>query len=773
MKQPAQQTKTWEIAGLIAALVIVVSLPLYYFLVVKNTQEKTAPGSKTEFVGSSACKDCHIPEYENWQGSHHDLAMDTAHPESVLGDFNDAEFTLHGITSKFYRKGERYFVYTNGPGGEMGEFEITHTFGWYPLQQYLVPFPGGRLQTLPIAWESKLNQWFRVPPEGPIDPDDWLYWTNAAQNWNGMCAQCHSTNLKKNFDPETDSYNTTWSDIDVGCEACHGPGSQHVEWAQISEMARPQTSNYELVRKTSDITSAELVDICAPCHSRRATLQDDDHTVSSLLDTYMPSLLNQGLYFADGQILDEVYVYGSFIQSKMYRHEVRCSDCHEAHSIKLVKEGNALCLQCHRGAQYDTTEHHFHKQAGETAEPILSAGGDILFEVGSGAECVSCHMPGRTYMGVDYRPDHGFRIPDPVMNAEVGSPDACLRCHASETSQWSQEKVLEWYGPGRRSHYGTVLAKARNGDPGAGPELRQLATDLLYPLNVRATALSMLAAYPGEESTQVFEIALQDDEALVRRTALEFINSADSSALAKLIAPALFDPVRAVRIEAANRLSGELSSHLDPEQNKLFQQVLGEYVSVMSYSADFAASRHNLANLYGRLDRPEDAMRQYREAIRIDGQFYPAKVNLAVLLSQRGENLQAEKLLREVVSSQPELYEAAYSYGLLLVEMQNYGEAVSYLEKASRGMPQNARIHYNLGLLYAYMQNPAGAEIELQAALKLDPRNLDFQYGLADFYLKRGQFAQARKMAEVMASMHPENPIGQQMLEFIRTNTGR
>jgi tetratricopeptide (TPR) repeat protein len=773
MSQPSINTNTWELVGLIAAIIIVASLPVYYFSVVKSPNETVAQVSQSGFVGSVECQDCHKLEYDNWLGSHHDLAMDLANETSVLGDFNDAEFTLHDVTSRFYKKDGKFYVYTNGPGGEMGEFEITHTFGWFPLQQYLIPFPGGRLQTLPIAWDSRLNQWFKVPPLGPTEPNDWLYWTNAAQNWNGMCAQCHSTNLKKNYDPETDSYNTTWSDIDVGCEACHGPGAKHVEWAQMSEMARPRAPNYELLRKTSNIESRELVEICAPCHSRRATMADDDHVETNLLDNYLPSLLTENLYFADGQIEDEVYVYASFIQSKMYRHDVRCSDCHEVHSIKLVKEGNDLCLQCHRSALYDSKEHHFHKKQGETGEPILSIDGEILFEVGTGALCVQCHMPGRTYMGVDYRPDHSFRIPDPALSAEIGSPDACLRCHTDKTSQWSQDSVLEWYGPGRKSHYGSIFARARRGDPDAGEALRTLAADLLYPVNVRATALSMLAAYPGAESTQVMEISLQDEEALIRRTALATITLADATELAKRIAPSLYDPVKTVRVEAASRLAGELSTYLDEEQKKTFDIVLLEYVNSMSYSADFASARHNLANLYSSLDRPEDAITQYQQAIRIDDQFYPAKVNLAIMLSQRGQNQKAEQLLREVVRDQPELYEAAYSLGLLLVEIQNYREAVDHLEQASRGLPERARIHYNLGLLYAHLQNVTAAESELRAALVLEPANLDFQYGLADFYLKRGQFEQARPLAETMASMHPENPIGGQMLEFIRRNTDR
>jgi len=275
------------------------------------------------------------------------------------------------------------------------------------------------------------------------------------------------------------------------------------------------------------------------------------------------------------------------------------------------------------------------------------------------------------------------------------------------------------------------------------------------------------------ETTQAMEIALMDEEALIRRTAVTSIFVPEQENLAKLIAPMLYDPVKSVRIEAASRLAGDLSKLLDAEQQKVFQVVLEEYVAAMEYTADFSASRHNLANLYGKLERPDDAATQYEAAIRIDDQFFPAKMNLAVLYSQRGQNERAERLLREVVADQPELYDAAYSLGLLLVELQNYPEAVTYLERASNGLPDRARIHYNLGLLYAFLQNPAAAEVELRAALEIEPQSLDFQYGLADFYLKRGMFEKARPVVEDMARMHPENPIGAQMLEFIRRNTGQ
>lgn len=283
----------------------------------------------------------------------------------------------------------------------------------------------------------------------------------------------------------------------------------------------------------------------------------------------------------------------------------------------------------------------------------------------------------------------------------------------------------------------------------------------------------MLAAYPGLETTRAMEIALMDAEALIRRTAVATIFVPEMERLAKLIAPMLYDPVKAVRIEAASRLAGDMAKLLDKEQQEVFQAVLQEYIDATEYMADFAGSRHNLANLYSKLDRPEEAVKQYELAIGIDEQFYPAKVNLAILYSQRGQNEQAERLLREVVKDEPELYDAAYSLGLLLVEMQNYSEGAAYLEQASKGMPDRARIHYNLGLLNAQLQNISAAETELRAALNLEPQNLEFQYGLADFYLKRGLFEQARPIAEDMATLHPENPIGAQMLDFIRRNTGR
>ncbi|MEZ5147775.1 MAG: cytochrome c3 family protein [Bacteroidales bacterium] len=362
--------ESWIKTGVIATIIIVVSMPLY--LLRKNflDQQVTEISGSPTFVGKESCIECHKVQYELWKGSDHDLAMDHASDSTVLGDFNNAELVAQGHTHKFYKKEDKFFVFTDGADGKMQEFEVKYTFGYHPLQQYLVEFPGGRLQTLPLTWDTVSKSWYHMADAVYANEDinhmNWLHWTNQAQNWNGMCADCHSTDLKKNYNLETDSYQTTWSEIDVSCEACHGPASEHIKWANLPEMARPQNINTGLVVQTSNIDNRRYVDLCARCHTRRSALRDYDFDWSDLLDHMIPELTREPLYFPDGQILEEDYVFGSFTQSRMYMEGVKCNNCHDVHSGKRHMEGNALCLQCHRGDVYDTYNHHFHKYEGES-----------------------------------------------------------------------------------------------------------------------------------------------------------------------------------------------------------------------------------------------------------------------------------------------------------------------------------------------------------------------------------------------------------------------
>jgi len=381
-------------------------------------------------------------------------------------------------------------------------------------------------------------------------------------------------------------------------------------------------------------------------------------------------------------------------------------------------------------------------------------------------------MPGRYYMGIDYRPDHSFRIPRPDLSQTLETPNACNRCHQDKSVQWSVDAMVKWYGKRERAHYGTVLDAGRRQVPEALNDLVNLANDRLYPAIARATALSFLAAYPGKDSIQAFLDALADEEALMRYTALRYLPEVDPEIRFRAAASLLYDPVKSVRIEAAQNLaaipSGQMPSALTPR----FQKVLAEYRQAMEYTADFSPSRHNLGNLYAALGQVDTAIENYRKAIDIDGAFYPAKVNLAMLYNQQGKNVQAEDLLREVVTDQPELYQVHYSLGLLLAEEKKYTEAAGFLQSAAVGMPQRSRVHYNLGLLRQQLGQDEQAEAALARAVALEPENLDFLYAMADFYLKRGRFDDARPVAEQMVQYHPDQRIGHEILGFIKLRTG-
>jgi len=762
--------KNWKLTGFIATLVIVLAIPIYVvtFYLKDPAQNLT---DEAKYIGRDRCKDCHQKEYNKWVGSHHDKAMDIATDSTVLGNFNNTEFTFNGITSKFFKKDGKFFVRTNGPGGKIDDFEITHTFGYTPLQQYLIPFEKGRYQCLPIAWDTEKKQWFSLVEAvygGEIpEPSDWLYWTNNGQNWNGMCAECHSTNLQKNFNPETKEYNTTYSEIDVSCEACHGPGSKHEEWANLPEMARTTDTNYDLVVKSSNITNQEYVDLCVYCHSRRSSLGSLDFTGGHAMDMVVPRVLDEN-YFPDGQILEEDYVFASFAHSKMFDNDIKCNDCHDVHSGERLFEGNELCAQCHQSEVYDSYDHHFHKKKGESGKALILD--DRTYEVGEGALCVNCHMPGRYYMGNDYRNDHSLRVPRPDLTIEIGTPNACNQCHENETPKWAEKYITKWYGEKRKPHFGQTFAAARNGDEAVLDKLIKIEKNGLHLPIVRATAVSLLANYNNVKSINAIIWALNDDNPIIRYNAVHSFNSRNPELIIKNILPLLNDPVKAVRIEAGFTLSSLQKDQIPEEKKKLLSNVLEEYKEAMLYSADFAGSRHNLGILYSNLGSYDIAAKHYYESINIDSLFFPAKVNLSVVLNQLGRNDEAENILRDLLKTHPEYYDSYYSLGLLLAEKQNYDEASEYLKKASELIPGRARIFYNLGLILQYLGNNNEAESALIRAKNLEPANLDYLYVLADHYIKSEQVKKAKQIAEEIKTKFPSSGIGEQLLNKLSEN---
>ena len=746
----------WEICALLAACVILLT-PFIYKLRVQAVIPPKTP-TTVQFAGTAACKECHLDAYKKWQGSDHDQAMAVATEQTILGDFNDAHFTdpYTGKSSRFFRENEKFMVETEGPDGTPGIFTISHTFGFYPLQQYLVPFSNGRLQCLTIAWDVEKKSWYRLPPYDVSGPADWLHWTRGAQTWNGMCAECHSTRLQKGFDLGTERYNTTWFEINVGCEACHGPAAQHVEWAKLAVMGRPEVENFALNRATRNLSAPKQIVICAPCHSRRYQLGDNDHMEGDLLDLIVPSLLTEDLYHPDGQIKEEVYVFGSFTQSKMYQHGVRCNDCHDAHSLELHKTDNNLCVQCHRAAVYDSKDHHFHEKMykGKASKGYL---------------CVSCHMPGQYFMGIDYRPDHSIRIPRPDLSRELGTPNSCSTadCHGGKGPEWVEENYTKWYGQSRKRHYGQALAAGRAGTPGADTQLIAVINEHLLPAIVRATALSLLNNYPGPATLMTLQKEMESDDALLRHTALRLLQLSSEKTELKLIAPKLYDPVKAVRIEAAVKLARIPRNQLREDDRQAMQENLDEYRQAMEYNADFPSQRYNLGNLEMALGNHDKAMHYYLASLSIDEQFIPAKVNMAMEYNRLGKNEEAEKLLREVVTAEPQMYHIHYSLGLLLSEMEKYDEAASYLGSAADGMPGYSRARYNYGLALLKLKRWQDGAEALKKVVLQEPDVPEYFVTLANLYLNLRMNGQARALAEEVLQLSPDNANARELLMVI------
>ncbi len=750
----------WEIWAIIAACLILLSPLLYKYRM--STQETLEEDTQAHFSGTQSCKKCHSDIYGKWQGSNHDRAMAEANEENVLGNFNNIIFTdpYTHKKSRFFKDGTKFKVETEGPDGMPGVFTVSHTFGFYPLQQYLIPFPGGRLQCLSIAWDIEKKQWYRLPPYDVQGPDDWLHWTKGGQNWNGMCAECHSTQLSKRYNLVKNEYSTTWFEINVGCEACHGPASHHVKWAQKQPLARTDIKNFGLEVTSSEMSPEKQIILCAPCHSRRYQLGDNNHDADELLDLMVPSLLSEALYHADGQIKEEVYVYGSYTQSKMYHKGVRCNDCHDVHSLKTFNNpsmNNDLCLQCHRASEYDSKKHHFHRKTFEG-------------KASNGHLCVKCHMPGQYYMGIDYRPDHSLRIPRPDLSKKLGTPNSCSskNCHDNKPLDWVVENYNKWYGLTRKPHYGEVFSAASKFEPEQDEKLRQLVSDGLLPEIVRATALSLLRNYPSPKNTEIFSSALASPDALLRHTALTVMTQPSQETILKQIAPKLYDPVKAVRLEAALMLAQVPIETIHEQDRQTLQETIEEYRTAMKYNSDFAPQRYNLGNLARAQGNSDKAMEYYHAAIDIDDFFFPAKVNLAMEFNQKGNNKEAEKLLRDVVDGNPRLYEISYSLGLLLAEMGNHEEAAKYLGRAADGMPGNSRVRYNQALALLKLKRWQEGADALEKAIFQDPAIEEYFVTLVKLYLNFRMNEKAHQLAKAVLEVVPDHKTAKEILSVMK-----
>ncbi len=723
-----------------------------------------------DFVGAEVCRTCHEKEYRLWQGSHHDWAMKPATPDYVLGDFDNVEFEHYGDQSLFFRQDGKFLVETANAEGEPETFEILYTFGVYPLQQYLVGLPGGKLQALGMAWDSRPEneggqRWFHLYPDEKIAHDDVLHWTGSYFNWNSRCASCHSTNLEKNYDPVAQTYNSSWSEINVACEACHGPGKLHLQWAgnppsssdssgfnrSLGVVGRWQYQQGESTARLqvdAGVKQGEQLSTCGSCHSRRQLIDDPDKP-GHYLDKYQIELLNPPLYHPDGQILDEVYVMGSFVQSKMHQQGVVCSNCHEPHSLELRAQGNAVCAQCHNPEVFDNQAHHHHPE-------------------GSGARCVNCHMPEQTYMVVDPRRDHSFRVPRPDLSIELGTPNACVQCHQDQTNEWAASAMQQWLegsGKALSYHHGEDLARALSA--AATEQQQNLAQANTLPGIVRATALAAMANQPDPVSIEVAYNNLRDTDPLVRIGALRAFEMLSPEQRVIEVFPLLEDPVKAVRLQAASLLADVPGQALNPYQRTTLATALEEYQDVLEMHADTSEGQFNLGVFYTDRGNYPKAVQAYQRSLEQNSRNLAASINLADVYRVTNQDHKGEPVLRAAINASPQQAGPYHSLGLLLIRQRNYDEAEAYLARAAELAPENIRYGYVYAISLT-SRGKVGQGLEVLETLhQRQPDDVQVLYALVETYMQQGQTEDALMYAQKLQALMPNSPDVEHLVRYL------
>jgi predicted CXXCH cytochrome family protein len=689
---------------------------------------------------------CHEAQSQAYAESHHAKALLKPSPELAKTRFDGTRFTSRlGGTTQFSLRDGAPVVSTPVPGGTTATFPISYVSGVWPLEQYVVATERGKLQSLGVVWDSRSAdeggaKWFHVYGQGGIAPSDPLFFTSSAQSWNHICADCHSTWVERRYDVAADRFDTRWAELSVGCEACHGPGAEHVRSAKAATPANPvapfgvrlKASEPWLPSATGSPTPRPRdgveVEVCAPCHSRRTPVKEGFLASDPFLDSFEPDLLRPGRYHADGQVQGEVYEWGSFLQSRMYRSGVQCSDCHEPHSAKLYAPGNALCVRCHEPTHFDVEAHSHHAGA---AAP----------------RCIDCHMPPATFMQIDERRDHSIRIPRPDYSVELGTPNACNGCHSKESAAWARDSLAKWFPSSKtRPHFVEALSKERKGALAAPSALRNMIEDANVPAIARATALERLGTYPSEKTLRTLRAALASTEPLVAYGAVLGAAQLPPPQRLPLLTPLLEHRMRAVRIAAGKALAGAPLAELPVSARAALERAFAE----VEQSFDVSASRpetHVERSAFelarGQLAEAEAAL---QTALRLQPCLTEAYLNLADVARQRGDEAAAEHAIRAALTCNPQNAAAHHALGLWQVRAHQSSAALASLKKAVDLAPTDPRFSYVLAVAIAGSGDRNEAIRVLEGALTARPNDANALRALAGYLREAGQTARAAEV---------------------------
>jgi predicted CXXCH cytochrome family protein len=694
------------------------------------------------YAGSAQCAECHRGQFQAWQGSHHAQAERPLDPAVDGSAFFPERAVKHGSVESTVRVQDgRLELVTLGADGRVAPHHIDRVIGVSPLRQFLVPAPGGRWQVSALAFDPHRADWFDVFGDEDRRPHEWGFWANRGMTWNSMCATCHTTVHRKNYDPETDSYRTEYLELGVGCESCHGPARGHVEWQK-------QHPNQKGDPTTPQVAADRWVDTCGACHARRSELRATFQGGERFLDQFIPELPSEeATYYPDAQVHDENYEYGSFLLSRMYGEGVRCIDCHEPHRAKLRADGNELCLRCHRG-KIEPGSHAHHR----LDQP--------------GGQCVNCHMPQTTYMQRHPRRDHGLTIPDPLLTRELGIPNACNRCHADKSVDWAIAAVAEWYGPRMQRvtrRRARLVAQARRGDRAAIAPLVEMArSDPWKPWRAVAAGLLDRWVHRPEVGGSLVDL-LSDPEPLVRSTAARALDSLEGPArpvVDPALQPLLADPVRAVRVQAAWGLRRTIDLTTGPGR---------ELMDWLDQGSDQPPGAMMLGSLWADRRNPDQAAVWFQRAKSWEPRSPVPRQALAVLLSESGRRDAAIVELEAGIRAIPGNATLHYTLGLALAETRQIERAATELKQACQLDAQFARAWYNLGLAQHALGQPERAITSLQRAETAERDNADFPYTLATIFCDLGRTREAQDALQRALAIDPEHERARLLLQTLRS----
>ncbi len=699
------------------------------------------------FADEKTCSSCHAEQAVAFATSHHARAMAVADEQSVRADFNGTRFEDAGVAADFFRRDDRFFVRTEGPDGRQSDYEVKYTFAYEPLQQYLVDLGGGRLQALDIAWDTRKQTWFWLGEGSGAKPGSTFHWTGPFYRWNRTCIDCHSTDPRANFQPQANEYKSSYVATGIGCQSCHGGGAKHVEWATT------KAGGVSAEMAEAGLTKVDA-NTCFACHARRTRLVDGYRPGAAFLDHFSPALLRSDLYFPDGQILDEVFEYGSFQQSKMAKAGVTCFDCHRAHEGTVKAPGNALCTQCHAetaperftsndpSGAFDTPAHTHHPQGS------------------AGALCANCHMPERTYMKVDPRRDHSFVIPRPDLSAIYDTPNACIACHVGKTNAWASESMDGWYGKGWRERptIAHAFAGAARNDVAAIENLRGFLADREQPGIVRGSAIGEMTRLDGAAAAADVRAAAGDPDPLVRLGAAEAAAHLPPELRPDVIGELLGDATRAVRVAAIRILGGTPSLELLGDRRRAFEAAVDDLRGFVQANADSAEAQSTYGSFLFEQRRTDEAEKAFRQAITLDPTFSGARINLAELYRASGDNEKSEQAYAEAVAANPDLADLRYGHGLSLVRQKAMREAIEEFGAAVRLEPANTRYRMTAAIaLDAAGRTEDAFELfdpaDAGGATDADLLGTAIQIGL-----KLGRYAETLEFAEALARLRPNDP---------------